>query len=128
MDKPLQIKELSFAKLKFYKYYVIAVIDEDTVVSDTHFNELIQNFDERFGDEGYVYIANRENNYNVNPIYFKKLEEISKMKALAVVNHNTSSIEINNFEKHFCPIPYVVFDELENAVAWAEDFMINKAP
>ena len=123
METPFATSELSFAELEFYKDYVVAVIAEDTVVSDIHFNELIQCFDEQYGEKGYVYISNRKNNYNVNPIYFKRLETISKMKALVVVNHQPSRIEISNFEEHFCPIPYMVFNSLEEAAAWSEEFM-----
>ncbi len=125
MTLPLKKLELSFSTLEFYDYVVISTIKENIVVERDHVEQLRNICVDHFGKKGFVYIANRKNNYNVNPIIYIDLIKTFTLKGIAVVSQNIERLKTANFEKNFSPVPYELFDNKEEAFVWAKGNLGN---
>ncbi|PTX42886.1 hypothetical protein C8P64_1409 [Christiangramia gaetbulicola] len=123
MTLPLKTKKLSFTTLEFYDSVVVSTIKEDIVFDQEHVNELRQICSEHFGDKGYVYITNRKNNYNVNPVIYIDLIQTNTLKGIAVISQKMERLQTANFEKKFSPVPYELFQNREEAIAWAQSLV-----
>lgn len=122
MSDIIKSVKLDFTTLDFYKNYVISVVNEDAVFSHSQFMEVAKNCKEFFMEEKFVYIAKRNNNYNVDPTVYLKLEEIRKnLVGIAIVSNKVSSINMAEFEKTFSKVNFKIFLELEEAIKWVEN-------
>ncbi len=120
MTLPSKTKKLSFTTLEFYDSVVISTIKEDIVFDQEHVNKLRQVCSEHFGDQSYVYITNRKNNYNVNPVIYIDLVQTNALKGIAVISQKIERLRTANFEKKFSPVPYELFQNREEAIVWAQ--------
>jgi len=73
-----------------------------------------------FGNRPWVYISNRINSYSVVPTDYKYLHRIGTLKALSIVTHEEGGKLKPHVESIFCKKPFDIFDELEEAMEWAE--------
>ncbi|MEL6810943.1 MAG: hypothetical protein AAFP76_06370 [Bacteroidota bacterium] len=73
-----------------------------------------------FGNRPWVYISNRINSYSVVPTDYKYLHRIGTLKALSIVTHEEGGKLRPHVESIFCKKPFDIFDELEEAMEWAE--------
>ncbi|GAB2772025.1 hypothetical protein [Salinimicrobium soli] len=113
--------DLEFTSLDFYDNYVISRFREDVVLGPTELQELIKACVEQFDSNRFVYISKREKNYNVIPtIYLNLKEEIQNLRGIAIVTNRSSTISMAKFEQKFSKVPYEIFQEMEEAIKWAE--------
>lgn len=126
MLTPEKIEELQECSLEFYNFYVVSRVHEN-VIFDEEILEKVRNICRNFfKDQPYVYISKRVHSYNVNPLIYLKLRENEKLSGVAIVSDNFSQLTTANFEKQFSPLPFDIFDNLEEAIAWAQSVVENK--
>ncbi len=126
MLTPEKIEELQECILEFYNFYVISRVHEN-VIFDEEILEKVRNICRKyFKDQPYVYISKRVHSYNVNPLIYLKLKENEKLSGVAIVSDNFSQLTTANFEKQFSPLPFDIFANLEEAIAWAQGVVDNK--
>lgn len=111
--------ELSFTHLEFLENMVISTVKEDVVFEESHAIQLGEVCNAHFEGEGFVYIANRRNNYNVNPMIYIDLLKIRNLKGIAIVSNNFERLKTANFERKFSPVPFELFENQKEAIAWA---------
>ncbi|HEA30010.1 MAG TPA: hypothetical protein ENH91_08465, partial [Leeuwenhoekiella sp.] len=61
---------LDFAKIEFFENYVVTHVNEDIVLDMGHFEVYKELFTTYYENRPYVYISNRANSYNVNPMAY----------------------------------------------------------
>lgn len=126
MLTPEKIEELQECSLEFYNFYVVSRVHEN-VIFDEEILEKVRNICRNFfKDQPYVYISKRVHSYNVNPLIYLKLRKNEKLSGVAIVSDNFSQLTTANFEKQFSPLPFDIFDNLEEAIAWAQSVVENK--
>lgn len=112
--------ELSFTTLEFYDSIVISTVKEDILLDEVHVDRLRKLCREHFGNKTFAYVANRKNNYNVNPVIYINLIQTNTLKGIAVVSENINTLKTANFEKQFSPVPFELFQNRDEAIAWAK--------
>ncbi len=124
MTKSNKILDLAFTNLVFYDSVVISTVKEDVVIEKEHINKLRETCVDHFGERDFIYITHRKNPYNVNPIIYIDLLEIETLKGIAVISDNIERLKTANFEKNFSPVPYELFQNKEEAIAWAQSIVM----
>lgn len=110
--------ELDFTTLIFFNDYVISTVKNDIVLEKDQVHKLKENCREFFGDKDFAFISVRKNNFNVNPIIYLNLED-TKVRGIAIVSEDFSRLQTANFEKQFSPVPFELFQNIDEARAWA---------
>ncbi len=115
------IKVLNFCILKFYDNYVISILNEGVNLTVEMSNKMSQIALDYYKGKRFVYISHRLHNYSVDSdVYI----EISKMKTLSgfvVVSDEKPSIKIALLEKIFLSKPFQIFNNIDDAIFWAEN-------
>ncbi len=115
--------ELSFTKLEFYPSIVISTVKEDVLFDENHVEKLRKICKNHFKDKEFVYIANRINNYNVNPVIYINLIQTNTLKGIAVISKDLEKLKTANFEKQFSPVPFELFYNKKEALVWAKGIL-----
>ena len=78
-------------------------------------------------DEPVVYISNREYSYSKDPLGFlKALKQFPNIIAFSIVAQSKQGKMVAKLERFFVKRPLVIFDTLEDAFLWAENFLEQK--
>jgi len=125
MSAVLKSTRLSFTTLDFYKNYVISKMDEGIVFDKILCEVMIDVCLEYYNGNSFIYIANRVNNYNVDPTIYLGLGKYPIFKGIAIVEKNASELNLAKFEKNFTSYPFEIFNNLKEAITWA-DALIKK--
>lgn len=123
MAKTSKKLNLSFAVLEFHGSVVVSTVKEDIVFDQDHITQLRKICAEYFQGQPFVYITNRKYNYNVNPVVYINLIQTNTLKGIGVVSNNPERLKTANFEKNFSPVPYELFDNKNEAIAWANSIL-----
>lgn len=126
MRKILKTVPLSFTSLKFYECFVVSTMHDGIVFDKDLCQIMIDACLDNFSDKPFVYIANRKNNYNVDPTIYLRLGDYPNFRGIAIVDKVKSSNNLPQFEKKFTNFPFEVFNELDEAFNWAEDIIKKK--
>ena len=124
--KPLKTHRLKFTILEFFDDFVVSTLFENIIFDQKCVDILRDICLEFYKDESFVYISQRNVDYNVDPTIYRSLTNIRPLIGVAVVSHNISAMKMANFEKKFSPLPYEIFFEMEDAMEWAEELIRNK--
>lgn len=104
----------------FYDHVVIFEAYEGVTVSyKTGFSLLLKGLN-YLGTRPWVYVTNRIHSYSLKPVDYKYLNNVTTLKAMAVVNRNEVAMLNAELESKFCKKPFKVFDNLLEAVIWAK--------
>ncbi len=114
-----KVIRLDFAKIEFFEKYVVVNVREGITIDQEHFALYKEVFTAYFNDKPYVYISDRSLGYNVNPMAYKYFEFSSILKGVAIVATGKISILNAEFEKNFMAKPFRVFQNMEDAINWA---------
>ena len=120
-----QVRRLSltYAELELHEQYVISTIKEDQVLDKEQIEEMREIFYDHFGDRKWVYVSNRKNKYNVNPVIYIDLIQRKSLIGIAIVRRESDGALTANFEKQFATIPFEMFDNKAEALAWANGML-----
>lgn len=123
MTAHIKTVELNHIILKFHDYYVVGEILEDVVFDSSKVDEVVEICEQVFKGERFVYISDRKNNYNVNPVIYFDLIHVKNLAGIAIVSQRFEALKIANFEKQFSPVPFKIFTDMEQAATWAKSVL-----
>lgn len=112
--------ELDFTTLEFFDDHVVSTVKRDIILNKEQVIELRDMCHQFYGNRNFGYIAFRKNNYNVNPVIYLDLLERNTLLGIAVVSDDISRLQTANFEKQFSPVPFELFQNIDEARAWAQ--------
>ena len=121
--KPIRELNLTYTHLEFFDSYVISTFKEDEILDKDKVEELRAIFYDHFAHNKFVYISNRKNKYNVNPIIYIDLIQRNTLLGLAIVISEIDSAQVANFEKQFATIPFETFYTIEEALVWTQKLL-----
>lgn len=125
MTNSVKKLELSFAYLEFFDQIIVSTIKEDVILEQDHIDELRGICHREFNGGEFIYISNRKFNYNVNPIIYLHLLQYNTLKGIAILTEEPTKLQTALFEKQFSPVPFDVFDNKKEAIAWATGIIKN---
>jgi len=117
---------LKNAEVFIFDHYVINQIREGVIIAtpnDKELNEIIQ---EHFSGRDLVYVSNRIKSYAVDPLIYKKVEDIPNLLAIAIVPKTEIMRKNAEYEREFYHKPYGIFDSLRDAVLWTDTILNPK--
>ena len=113
---------LPFVTLELHENFVISTINEGVNFGETHLGEMFKVFNDYYTERPFVSIANRLNDYTINPNLFKQKQH-PYLLAIGVVCYNQASKDIALFESKFYKGHYEVFDTIEDCIAWSNKIL-----
>ncbi|TDN79827.1 hypothetical protein DET49_1359 [Salegentibacter sp. 24] len=120
MTQRIKTIELIDISLQFYEGMVISEVKEDVIFELEHVAQILKICNEVYEGQNFVYISNRKNNYNVNPTIYFELKDVKYLLGIAIVSKRYEALKVAHFEKQFCPVPFDIFSNMEEAQAWAK--------
>ena len=123
MTERIKRIELIDVNLEFYEKIVISKVKEDVIFEAQHVEQILKICHEVFEGKNFVYISNRENNYNVNPTIYLDLKKVTSLLGIGIVSERFEALKVANFEKQFSPVPFDIFSNMEEARAWAKTLL-----
>ncbi|WP_324721126.1 hypothetical protein [Salinimicrobium sp. HB62] len=126
MVLPLKLLELEFTVLEFHSNYVLSIPREGQVLEGKQVADLIEVCSDFYKRKPFVYLSYRVNDYNVNPTIYLDLDKVKNLVGIGVVSKKVSSLNMANFEKRFCKLPYEIFLDLEPAREWVKEIVREK--
>lgn len=117
--------DLEFTHLEFYRDYVVSTVKEGTILEEEEVNELIDVCKEHYIEDAFVYISNRKHSYTVNPLIYLNLFKIGNLEGIAVASSNPDALKTANFERHFSQVTVELFQDLDEAKAWAKSLTMR---
>lgn len=123
MEHAEKTVNLDYTHLDFYDGYVISRVKENVVFDQPELEQVQLICDEHFRKKPYVYISQRVHSYNVNPMVYISMKKRNSFSGIAIVSDDFSSRTTAEFEKRFAPLPFDIFSDVEEAVAWAKDLV-----
>lgn len=120
MDPVIKTIELEFTSLKFYRGFVVSNIREDVVLDKKNTEALVRACSGIYQGEKFVYISQRSNSYNVDPLIYIGLEKATNLWGIAIVSNKASALKMAFFEKNFARFPFEIFTEFEESLTWAK--------
>ncbi len=123
MTQEVRTEELSFTTLKFYPKFVISTVKEDIQIDEEHIQTLKEIIVDHYKKQPFIYLANRINSYSVNPLIYVNLIELNLLKGVGIISEDIQRLKTANFEKQFASFPFEIFQNNDEAKAWAERLM-----
>ncbi len=123
MDSLIETIELEFTTLKFYKDFVVSKIKEDVVLDKNNTEALVEACSGIYRGKKFIYISQRSNTYNVDPMIYVDLEKATNAWGIAIVSKNIPALKMAFFEKNFAKFPFEIFTEFEESLTWAKDIL-----
>ncbi|MFN4763950.1 hypothetical protein ACKGJN_12555 [Gillisia sp. Q332] len=123
MDPLIETMELNFTTLKFYKDFVVSKIKEDVVLDKNNTEALVEACSGIYQGERFIYISQRFNSYNVDPLIYVDLEKATNLWGIAIVSTKASALKMAFFEKNFAKFPFEIFTEFEESLTWAKEIL-----
>lgn len=123
MDPLIETIDLNFTTLNFYKNFVVSKIKEDVVLDKKNTEALVKACSEIYQGEKFIYISQRFNSYNVDPLIYVDLEKATNLWGIAIVSNKISALKMAFFEKSFANFPFEIFTEFEESLIWAKEIL-----
>ena len=125
---PITTIETEIGRFDYYKNMVIGEVKEGVHVTMDTALEPLQAGAQVFGyGENFVYISHRLHSYSIDPTgYYEAASMFPNFKGLVIVATNRRRRMLANLERLFMKRPIRVFDNLEAAIQWAEEFLANQ--
>ena len=118
-EKP-KVITLDFAVLELYQDYIVSTINEGVSFDLPHLEEISEVFIRNYPKKPFVSIANRINDYTINPTCLLHSTIFPNLIGIGVVAYSKSALETAKFEKKFYKGTLEVFDSFEDCINWAK--------
>jgi hypothetical protein len=122
---PIAEHKLDIGLFTFYQNILVGEFAEGVHVTFENAAIAIQIATQFYGTEApFLYISHRKHSYSMNPVGYKEvLELFPNFKAFGIVAKNKRGRMLANLERLFVKKPIRVFDNLEEALLWAEGLL-----
>ena len=117
--------ETEIGRFEYYHNCIVGEINEGANATFETAIEPIQVGAQVFGyGKDFIYISHRINSYSVDLNGYHEAASIfPNFKGLAIVTKNKRRQVLANLERLFMKQPIKVFDNLESAFTWADEFL-----
>lgn len=106
--------------------YIVAEINEGATIT-IESNQILENMARTyFPSKKFVYITHRINSYAVDPITYTRTSQIENLAGFAVVSKNIVALSNAEIEKIFLKKPFGSFNNLSEAIDWAQTILQSK--
>jgi len=112
-----------YYNLIFHDNYVIAEANEGVVIDDDKVNETLKIIFDHYKGNNFTLISHRKNHYTVD-IDVYNLKMMKKLIALAIVSSDYSVKEKAILEQLAFNKSFAFFENLEDAIGWAESVAV----
>ncbi len=112
----------------YFDNFMISEIDEGVEITFELVFKVTEKYTKKhFGTETpFVFITNRINSYSLDPtIHLKTKRLLPNTKGFAAITYNPINEDIAALEQLFLSIPSEIFDNLEDAIAWADSIIAS---
>lgn len=123
-ETPRVIK-LDFAVLELYKDYVISTIHEGVTFDLPHLDTISEIFIRNYPKKPFVSIANRINDYTINPTCLLHSTIVPNLIGIGVVCYSESAYDTASFEKKFYKGNLEIFDSYEDCIQWTKKLITS---
>ena len=120
-----QVIDLEFATLELYDQYVIGKINSGILLDDQKI-DVIYNVFKKHYHKPFGYIADRKNDYSVDPFCYKKADGLDNLKGMAIRCYKSSTFKSSLFENQFFSKPLKPFYTHEECVGFIEGLLSQK--
>ncbi|GAA4270936.1 hypothetical protein U6A24_03465 [Aquimarina gracilis] len=116
---------LDIGTFYFYENFIVGEIVEGVNLNFESGKELFKLAQANYkNDKPFVYISNRINSYSFIPTgHYKSVALFPNLKGYATVVYNDINYRIAELEQSFMNWPNGIFENLEDAIDWAEDIL-----
>lgn len=117
--------ETEIGRFEYFHNCVVGQVNEGAHATFETVIEPLQIGAQVFGyGKDFVYISHRVHSYSIDPMsYYEAVRMFPNFKGLAIVAKNKRRRMLANLERLFMKQPIKVFDDLESAFAWADEFL-----
>lgn len=125
---PLEEHILDIGKFTFYPNIIVCEIKEGIHVDFENSAYPIQIAQMILGSEKpAVYISHRTNSYSWNPVNYREVIELfPNFSGFAIVSENKRRRMIAHLERLFIKKPIRVFENIDDAIDWAQKLIESK--
>ena len=103
-----------------HKDYIVSTINEGVSFEMPHLVEITEVFIRNYPTQPFLSIANRINDYTINPTCLMHSSILPNLKGIGVVCYSQSALETARFEKKFYKGTLEVFDSFRYCIQWAK--------
>lgn len=119
----VSIEKIDSGTFYIYPNYVIGVIEEGSNLKLEQLSALVLLYEKYFTSSQFVYISYRVNSYSIDPTVYPYLMELKSLKGFAVVTKKETFRQNFQIEKVFYPDNMRIFNNLEQAIDWANSII-----
>jgi hypothetical protein len=120
--QPFKTIDLGFSAIEIHEHFAISTIAEGVTLTNEKLSKMFEVFSLYYKDRPFVSIANRKNDYTVDPNLLS-FREHPELIALAVVCHTKASKHTSIFEQQFFNGTYEIFERMDEAKVWSTIFL-----
>lgn len=122
---PIVEHNLDVGHFTFYQNILVGEFAEGVHVTFENATIPIQIATQLYGEEKpIIYISHRKNSYSMDPVGYKEVVDLfPNFRAFGIVAQNKRRRMLANLERLFIKKPIRVFDNLDAALIWAEEFL-----
>ncbi len=124
-EKP-KVMILDFAILELYKDYIVSTINEGVSFEMPHLEELSEVFIRNYPTKPFVSIANRINDYTINPTCLLHSSIFPNLLGIGVVCYSQSAFDTAKFEKQFYKGTLEIFDSYGDCIEWTKKLITSQ--
>lgn len=110
--------DLEFAEIEVYEHFVVSTIKEGVTFGKKYLQQLFEVFSTYYKDRPFVSIANRANDYTIDPNLLSNYKH-PELLGIAVVCHTDAAKKTALFEQKFYDGQFEIFDSIEEAKEWS---------
>ncbi len=115
-----------FCTIDVYNTFVISRINEGFHLTPDKNKVLEDIAKDYFNNRPFVYITHRKYSYSVDPSIYLQTSKVKNLVGFAVVAEAPLSKGNAEIEKLFLDKPFEIFNDLDDAIAWAESLISNE--
>mgnify|MGYP000731186223 CR=1 FL=1 len=114
------IHTFEFGVVQLFENYLIVTMNRGITVIPEYNDILLELANTHYKDKPFVYITHRKNSYAVDPAVYKRTSKIENLVGFAVVSKKEIDSKTVPVEKLFFTKPFQLFEDKDEAIAWAE--------
>jgi hypothetical protein len=114
-----QVEVLDFCTVSFHTKYMLVVMYEGVTVTQPLHDVLVEKAKSYYKDASFIYLTHRINSYAVDTSVYSKTSQLENLKGFGVITKNYKAKSNAEIEKLFLKKPFKIFEEIQQAVNWA---------
>lgn len=117
---------LDFGIIELYDNYVVSIVNEGETIDIKKIQNFFIEVNKHYTNKNFVLITHRQYSYAVDPCIYRHATLVENLSGLAVVSKKPFIKANANLERMFFKKPFNFFEELDDAVHWAQHILSKK--